>query len=204
MKQNKFFTRQKLFKLLFESFLIVFSVLFALFLNEYSHSVQENKLKNIAVKNVEKELQNNLRIVKLWLPYHKKVLNNLQLEISHKTQKLENNSDKLINLGALMPAGLIQSLIDDTSWETLKSSPVISTLDYTTLLTLSKIYDFQNMGVQKTINTILKELTSREILRKELAEESLVLLYNDFSELIAQEVALIQSYEQVLKNLENK
>jgi hypothetical protein len=64
MKSTTFLTKQAILKLAFESVLIVFSVLLALFLNEYRGQLKENQQKELAIKMVRIELESNLKALK--------------------------------------------------------------------------------------------------------------------------------------------
>ena len=56
MKSTIFFTKQSVLKLVFESVLIIFSILLALFLNEYRGQLKENQQKELAIQMVKIEL----------------------------------------------------------------------------------------------------------------------------------------------------
>jgi len=201
MNKSKIFNKDNLLKLLIDSGLIIFSVLFALFINEYRNSIHDDKLKYIALLNVKNELQSNLEVVNDWLPYHKEVLKNFQSAIENDSINQSVKTKEGIDFRKIMPRGVVQSLINNTSWETLKNSSVVSNLEYESLLKLSKIYEIQNKGVQKTLDVIIEILSSREALRIESSDETLILLRNAFAELVSQEETLIQYYEVTLEEL---
>ena len=68
---------------------------------------------------------------------------------------------------------------------------------------LYEAYD-QQAVVGQTIDLIIEHLSNREILRKELLQESVFLLADGFNELTGQEGVLLRDYERALKVLNEK
>ena len=202
MSTDKFFSKHNLIKLAFESGLIVFSVLLALFLNEYRTVLKEAELKRTALANVRQEIANNMGILDEWIPYHESVVQNLQEALDDEAIRAGMISNRRINFGMVMPGGIVQQLIQRTSWEALRNVNIISNLDYGDVLALSKIYDLQEEGVQQTIRIILAELSSREAQQIDKIEETLLILRNSFAELVSQETFLKQHYKMVLEQLD--
>ncbi len=202
MKSTKFLTKQNILKLVFESALIIFSVLFALFLNEYIGQLKETRQKELAIQMVKIELKSNLNTLKEWRPYHEKVLKNLNEALSSRSIKSELYTENGVLTWSLMPNGVVQRLIDNASWQTLKSSTVSSLIDFNTMFTLSKLYKHQAQGVDSTLNHILTILSARESLEKKNQRSTIILLRNAFNEMVSQEVFLIKKYQQALIEIE--
>ncbi len=202
MKSKIFFTKQNTLKLFFESALIIFSVLLALFLNEYRGQLKEEQHKKVAMQMLKVELQSNLEALNEWRPYHQKVLKNLNdaLNLNDSSSKLFTENGVLI--WSLMPKGVVQRVIDNGSWQTLKSSNVLSTVGLNTMLTLSKLYKHQAQGVESTLNNILAILSARESLKRENQRSTIILLRNAFNEVVSQEIFLIKKIEQALVEIE--
>jgi hypothetical protein len=198
MKSTKFFTKQNVLKLTFESVLIIFSVLLALLLNEYRGQLKEEQQKKLAMQMVTIELKSNLQALNEWRPYHEKVLNNLNQALNKNATNsaLFNKNGEMI--WSLMPSGVVQGVIDDGSWQTLKSSNVSSIIDFNTLFTLSKLYKHQAQGVETTLNHILTILSARESLEEKNQRSTIILLRNAFNEMVSQEAFLIKKYQQAL------
>ncbi len=196
-----FINKQNLAKLLLESILIIFSVLLALLLNEYRTSLREQKLKKSALENVEKEIINNLATVKEWLPYHTKVLKNIQNALKDPATQKTMLKNGEIYYWEMMPRGFVQSLIYNTAWEIMKDVNTQSNLDFEIMLKLSNLYKLQEEGVQATIHTILNHMNSREALKTANLPETLLLLRNGFRELVSQEEFLIHTYQNTLETL---
>ncbi len=201
MKATSFLTKEKFFKLIFESALIMFSVLLALFLNEYRGELKENQQKDLAMEMVQVELESNLETINEWLPYHRTVLSNLNEALKNDdidTAIFAQNGELS---GKFMPNGVVQSLIDNASWQTLRSSGISSKIDLNIMLTLSELYKLQSQGVESTLNSIIDILRSRESLEKENQRNTTILLRNAFREMVGQEIFLIAKYQQALIKL---
>jgi hypothetical protein len=78
---------QSLKKYLIEDFLIVFSVLFALYIDNYKQEVKTEKQKKLAVGRIQLELQRNDTITKEWVGHHNKILNNLNRLLTLSEEK---------------------------------------------------------------------------------------------------------------------
>ncbi|PHS13153.1 MAG: hypothetical protein COA86_17515 [Kangiella sp.] len=198
MKSTIFLTKQNVLKLVFESVLIIFSVLLALLLNEYRGQLKENKQKKLAMQMVKIELRANLETINEWRPYHEEVLTNLNEALKSDFSKNILFTENGERIGSLMPNGVVQQLIDNASWKTLKTSNISSTIDLNTMFTLSKLYKLQAQGVESTLNNILMIIKSRESLNKKNQRSTIMLLRNNFKEMVSQEVFLIHKYEQAL------
>ena len=196
MKPTQLLSRQTVLKLVFESALIVFSVLLALFLNEYRGQLKENQQKELAMQMVTIELRANLETFKEWRPYHKEVLKNLNEALKSDSSKNTLYTENGLLRWSLMPSGVVHKLVDNASWQTLKASSVSSTIDFNTMFTLSKLYKLQAHGVESTLNNILTIISSRESLEKKNQRSTIMLLRNAFDQLVSQETFIISKYEQ--------
>jgi hypothetical protein len=202
MKSTRFFTKQNILKLIFESILIIFSVLLALFLNEYRGQLKENQQKELVIKIVKIELKSNLEILNEWRPYHEKVLNNLNEALNSNSTNSTLFTEKGVFTWSLMPNGVVQRVIDNGSWQTLKSSSISSIIEFNTMFTLSQLYKQQAQGVESTLNRILKIISARESLEQKNQRSTIILLRNTFNEMVSQEIFLIKKYEQALIEIE--
>lgn len=197
---SNFFSRQNVFKLFAESFLIILSVLLALLLNEYRMNLREQKLKDAALTSVRNELRDNLATLEKWRPYHIEVLQNVQAAIQNPAIQDSMVSPHHINYWYIMPKGVVQSIINSTAWEILKGVNARTHIDFDTMLTLSNLYNIQAMGVQATVDVILQTMSSREALQAERLQETLMLFRSSYRELVSQEEYLIQTYKAYLEN----
>jgi len=198
MTSSTFFTKQNTIKLVFESALIIFSVLLALFLNEYRGQLKEEQHKKVAMQMIKVELKSNLESLNEWRPYHEKVLKNLNEALNPNVSNSELFTENGVLIWSLMPKGVVQGVIDNGSWQMLKASNVLSTVDLKTMLTLSKLYKHQAQGVESTLKNILTILSARESLERKNQRSTIILLRNAFNEMVSQEDFLIKKYEQAL------
>lgn len=200
MESVNTFIKKNAVKVVFESSLIIFSVFLALFLNEYREELARNKEKQRALEMVSTELQNNLETLNEWLPYHKEVLKNLE-------QAFDDNQDLPLNdqyafIMSLMPRGIVQSMLGNSSWEAIKQSNVSSTIDLDIIFSLSKLHKVQSLGIEATLQRTLMILYSRDSIRQGNLKETIFLLKNHFNELVGQEIYLIEVYTKLINEME--
>lgn len=199
----KFLNKENLLRLGFESLLIVFSVMFALMLDEYRVARNLEANTNKALSNIKQEVAANLKVVENWHEYHMQVRANIE-EILDLKEIPENEFIKNgeVHFFKVFPKGVVQELIDDSAWLAFKSSESFSTLDFETQITLSKVYKLQDLGVQRSLQLILNDISSREFLELHLLKQNIVILRRHFAEISSQEKFLIYHYKKTLKHLE--
>jgi hypothetical protein len=204
MKSVNIFIKRNAIKVVFESSLIIFSVLLALFLNEYREELARNQEKERALKMVNAELKSNLNTLNEWLPYHKEVLKNLEqsFDDNHDNHDLSFN-DQYTLITSSFPKGIVQTMLDNSSWEAIKQSNVSSTIDLDIIFSLSKLYKVQSLGIESTLQRTLMILSSRESIREGNLRETIFLLKNHFNELVGQEVYMIEVYEKLIEEIES-
>ncbi|MBE1298828.1 MAG: hypothetical protein GJ680_02810 [Alteromonadaceae bacterium] len=194
--------REKLFRLGYESALIIFSVLLALLIDEYRVKLNEEALTQKALSNVRSELQNNLQTMEYWYEYHSDVAKNMKAALaSEEFDEADYIIDGEVNIFSLIPKGVYQGLIDDSAWEAYRSSEVFSRLNFETMLALSRVYNLQNSGVQQSLRMIIEIFSSRDFIQQDKVKENLVMLKRAFAELSAQESYLIHNYKETLAAL---
>ena len=200
----KILKKESLLKLGFESILIVFSVMFALMLDEYRVSWNLTVSTDKALSNVQQEIAANLKVIEKWHEYHVQVSENVEKILS--AEEIPEN-EFLRNGGVhyfkVIPKGVVQELIDDSAWLAFKSSESFSNLDFETQITLSRVYKLQSVGVQKSLQLILNDLSSREFLDLNLLKQNLIILRRHFGEIASQEAYLIEHYKNTLEYLQS-
>ena len=82
------FTPRRLGKPLFESALIVFSVLLALFVNRYAENQRTQEQKQIALERIAEEMKSNRIIIENALQIHERTINNLQTALIDENNAL--------------------------------------------------------------------------------------------------------------------
>ena len=96
--------KQNILKICFESFLIIFSVLLALVLNEYRGQLKADEERARAMQMIEVEINSNLDILNKWIPYHNELLVSFDNALSEIAQNSieEDPRSYILNL---MPKG---------------------------------------------------------------------------------------------------
>lgn len=192
--------KKSIIKIVFESSLIIFSVLLALFLNEYRGQLKAEEERVRALQMIEVELSTNQKILNKWAPNHEKLINIFDNAIEQLEHTPLETDPRGFILG-LMPNGLIQDLISHSAWESLQHVNSNISLDIETTFLIAKVYKLQQLGVEQTLNRFVEVFNSRESMRAENLKETLYLLKSTLQELHAQEKDLAHAYQKTLTEL---
>lgn len=202
MNQRDSSTKQLLLRLVGESALIVLSVVLGLFLNEYRTSLEQRGLRRVALDNVQSEMQSNLEIVRGWLDYHRDVEARFGAALSDAASRRELIGPEGVVLWRLMPEGLVQTLPSHTAWSTLERSPIVTDVDFESLMAISRAYELQRIGAVSTVSRLKDELFSRDTVESDNLLPTLVLFHRSLQELTAQEQFLIGELEKALHEVD--
>lgn len=198
----KLLTKEKALKLVFESGLIIFSVMLALFLDEYRSNLKEQAATQKALTNIEMEMTTNLEVLKRWQKYHEQVYVNIDGAL--KSEEMDSSKfirDGMLHYYSVMPNGVVQELIDDSAWQAFRSTQRFSNLEFETILSLSKVYKLQQSGVQNTLEQILMNFSDSDFFEQSKLKQNLIVLKRAFGEIASQEEYLIFEYQKALKHL---
>jgi hypothetical protein len=180
-------------RVLFESALIVFSVLLALVLNEWRQSQMERAGIAQATAAIRSELQENRRLVEEALQYHPRLAESFTAS-SKSGAETPVLSD--IDRGLLHPGRVLR-----TAWESAQSSGATSRMDYMTLLRLSTAYSLQEEYEQLT--RAMQQAAYDQILREGF--DSMIRKYPRFimvqRDFAGHEQELLRLYDQALAAL---
>lgn len=193
-------------KYLVDGLLIVFSVLFALFINKLAESTKINKQKKIAIESIQKELYRNAGIVNDWYPRHKATMVRINDVLEGRNDSLKNEFLKyqFLNLALLTEdESLMDAFLTNTAWETAKTTQVISEFDFETIRSLTFVYDMQEVITEKTMIKILDYYFDREAHNLEQLEPTLIQFQLRFSELVGQEALIQDFYDKAINRLES-
>ncbi|MCH2084151.1 MAG: hypothetical protein MK226_17270 [Saprospiraceae bacterium] len=193
-------------KYLVDGLLIVFSVLFALFINKLAESTKINKQKKIAIESIQKELYRNAGIVNDWYPRHKATMEKINDIVEGRNDSLKNEFLKyqFLNLALLTEdESLMDAFLTNTAWETAKTTQVISEFDFETIRSLTFVYDMQEVITEKTMIKILDYYFDREAHNLEQLEPTLIQFQLRFSELVGQEALIQDFYDKAINRLES-
>ena len=193
-------------KYLAEGLLIVFSVLFALFINKLYDNYKVAKQKEIAIQGIKKELSKNSEILDQWLKKHQQIKSRLDSMISSEgdSLKVEMLKYNYFNLAILTnQESLIDALMTNTAWETSKSTGIITEFDFEITQSLTYVYSMQEVITEKTLNKIIDLYFDAETHNLNDLDRHLVQFYIRLEELTGQEYLLSTLYKDAIEELEN-
>ena len=183
--------------------MIVLSVLLALFINEWKSNRNEQKNTNIVMNNISTEITINKNLIENHLPYHKSVLEKIQVAAYKDSLSSVFLKNGYFELNSVAPKGVKQGDLHNIAWLIAKEERISNKISFEESQLIFSAYE-QQSRVLKTINRIIDVLGSREIHRKDLIEESIIVLALEWNEMISQEEELIYRYSQALKKLQNR
>ena len=197
---------RKIKKYIGEGLLIVFSVLFALFINKLFDDYKTNKEKTIALKSIQSELNGNASILENWKEHHLKIRNRITDVVEGRNESLKSELLKFdyLNLGLLTNnESLIDAILTSTAWESAKSTGIVSEFDFETTQKLTHVYSMQEELSKKTLAKILDYYFDSEAHRMENIDQILIQFQLRFWELTGQENLLVELYEDAIFELES-
>jgi hypothetical protein len=190
-------------KYLADGLLIVFSVLFALFIDKMYDNNKTFHRKEIALTNVKNEVFRNKEVIEEWHKNHVIILDRLNSLLGGKNDSLRNEIQKkeFLDFGLLLgEEGFMNEILFNTSWETIKSTGIIAEFDFDTTQQLTSVYLTQDWLVEKTLPK-LADVLYIEAPSTQNTTRALVQLSILFNDLTHQENALIDNYIKALEKL---
>ena len=188
---------------LLEGFLIVFSVLFALFIQNYAEGRKTDKQKVVALERIKREIERNAKVLSEWLPHHQGIHARLTNAVENKNDSLRIKLSlyNLFNFGVLTnDKQIIQTLLGSTAWETARTTGIINEFDFELVEHLTQTYFLQNtlMTSVNGIAAVYFEASTHDL--KNL-DTTLKQLEIRFQEITGQENFLNEAYRDVLMKL---
>lgn len=189
-------------KYLAEGFLIVFSVLFALFINKLFDDYKTAQRKAVALEGIEQELQRNASVLKGWQTRHEAIREKIEGMVEGRQDSLK----AALFAGRFMDLGILtenQALIDDiltsTAWEAAKTTGIISEFAFDTIQKLTLVYTMQDIITDKTLGKILDLYFDRSAHDVQDIDPTLIQFHLRFQELTGQERLLVYLYKDALE-----
>ncbi|GHA51729.1 hypothetical protein GCM10007103_35220 [Salinimicrobium marinum] len=187
-----------------EGLLIVFSVLFALFINKTYEDAKINRDKNNALKQIKAELIDNQKILDEWIVDHEAIIRNLDDLIQRNNDSIpivaENQNYIQVQL-ILNNKNLIDKPLSNSAWSSAQSIGIIAEFDFKTLQNISQAYELQqditDVSIDKIAERIFLEFTNVENVNAFLVE-----LKMRFQNLQGQEYRLRKLYRETIHVLE--
>lgn len=190
-----------------EGLLIVFSVLFALFINKTFEDYKTRQKVAIAKESIVNELKDNQVIIQHWKRRHIEIRDRITdvIEGANDSLKTELKKYNYLNLGLLTDnKSLIDAILLNTAWESAKTTGIISEFDYKTIQKLTQVYTMQEIMTDKTLMKILDYYFNTESHDIENIDKTLVQFQLRFWELTGQEELLSMLYEEALIKLDTR
>lgn len=194
--------KKKYQKNLIEGLLIVFSVLFALFINKLYDNYQTLKKKEIAMESIAKELHRNKVVMKDWKERHTQIMEKLNQLINGEEDSLkkELKNQTFFHLGLLTEdRALIDDVVTSTAWESAKTTGIISEFEFETTQKLTRVYSLQELITEKSVTKILDYYFEPGTHQLEDIEAILIQFKLRFRELVGQEILMMYLYEETME-----
>lgn len=126
-----------------EGILIVFSVLFALFINRIAENRDLEKRKQTALTSIRQERYRNSGIMQSWRDQHSQIQAKLDSLLAGQKDSLLQllAQQDYLDLGLLTDQqSLVAAVLSDTAWESAKSTTLVSEFDVKTIERLTSVY----------------------------------------------------------------
>lgn len=191
-------------KYIAEGTLIIFSVLFALFINKLFDDYQTNQKKVTALESIEQELLRNQAILQNWKEKHIAVRDRISsiLEGESDSLKTELKKHDYLNLGVLTNnESLIDAILINTAWESAKSTGIVSEFDFETTQKLTLAYSMQEVLTERTLAKILDYYFDTSSHDMQNLDPILIQFQLRFWELTGQEELMVTVYQDALEQL---
>ena len=188
-----------------EGLLIVFSVLFALFIDKMYDDYLLSQKREIALQSVIKELQKNQSLLQDWNLRHTVIQDRISAILENKQPELKAalEQERFLQLGVLTNnQSLADSMLSVTAWESAKSTGIVAEFDFETTRKLTDAYALQQMTTERTFAQIIDYYFDSDA--HDMANIDRVLLQFElrFKELTSQEWMLARLYDDALTHLE--
>ncbi len=187
-----------------DGLLIVFSVLFALFINKTAENIKTRQDKNEAREEIRMEIEGNLKVLEEWMVRHSETFERLSKITEGKDDSLKNQLLEYNFLNTYILAGgksFLHDIIVQNAWDTAKATGIISEFDFDITQRLTKVYNLQEMIMGRTIANLTDRLTATETHNMENIDLNLLGLQFLMMELLGQERLLKDLYQDMLQKL---
>lgn len=194
--------KKQITKLLIQSGLIVFSVLFALFIDRMAENIKTNEQKNSALARIQMELSENEKLIQKMISLHDEVIQRLNAAIKNPndTIVLRIAADGYLNYRLLARGeSLFPRYPSRTAWDAAKSTGIISEFDYEIIEACEGAYGTQEMIVGNTLPKIVDDLFE---LDPSQMTQKLIKLRSKFEEIRNQERTLLHRLQEAIKSTE--
>jgi hypothetical protein len=183
-------------RMLLESLLIVFSVLFALGMDQWRTQRGRARQANLALQSIQAELEENLTSMQRARSHHLAMRDSLQHYVA-----LRQAPPEQLYLGGIFRPAPIHAI----AWESARESGTIADLPYALILELARVYDRQARyrALADALGQDIMMQVRREGMEPVLRDRasSFIGLQVDFAN---REFVLIEEYTRVLARLNSR
>jgi hypothetical protein len=185
-----------------ESFLIVFSVLLALFLSEYFNKLHERQNTIKLLEDIRDELIHNKKGIKEMAVYNLNVLARIDSATSSPQLQSEILSHGDFHLKVFAPEGILYRYLDDVAWTIAKNNNIASKVDIETISEITKVYDDQEkmMRIEADIAKIIFDRASRDPMQLTITLKLIRDIYHGWS--VDREPGLLADIDKAVKAIE--
>ncbi len=188
--------KESILKNITQVFLIVFSVVLGLFLNERIEERKAIKEASKLLATIKSEVRENKKLMESWVPYHQEILESWDRLYSDE-KFLQNfvEDHTVLYSEVFTKSSILGRTPTHDAWDIAKSHPLMVNINYDELLILSKLYNQQGIafGPMEDIITLNR---SPDFNSEEKAVENLKLFKSLMQDLLALELQLMYYYNQ--------
>lgn len=189
-------------ELLFQSFLIVLSVLLALFLDEARNDYKLGRQRDAILGNVLAELRANAASLDEVHRYHGETSRRIGAFLdSLDGRPIDPPIPAVRLIGQLIDGSIREPALQQTAWETARLSPAFGLIPYDTIYPLTYLYDVQAKGAETTWQLIATQFFEHPIYDAAMTERTLLMLSFTFNELQSQERSLLAHIHDVIERV---
>lgn len=199
-------TRERLLqavpRLLFESALIVLSILLALAVAEWRDARRERAQVATALDAIARELADNRQAVTRELPYHQEVRGALAALVRDPEAVAATARGQRADWGSeVAPEGLRAPALRSTAWETAQAQGILLAMDYDVAYLVAGVYGIQQLGVAQTVPRLVDAIFAPASFDPEQLPALLHQILALTNELVEQERYLLATYDRALASL---
>jgi hypothetical protein len=187
-------------RVVFESVLIVVSVLLAFGLNEWRMQRADRALATSVLMSFRAEIQANLELLHHFQPLHMRLAEAIA---GLEPAAVAGRTAMEVVAEVRMDDGTVLMAPAEAAWQTAVSTGALRLLDYETAAALSRIYLSQREYVGQTARRLSDVVFSGAMFDRAATGQALQVAMALLSELAAQEASLLGEYRSALAHLES-
>jgi hypothetical protein len=195
---------KKFWHYVLEGFLIVFSVLFALYIENYVENLKTKERKQLALDRIRLEIARNSKVLAEWMPKH-----DATYQLLYRSSLTNNDSLKKVllmynyfNINILTKQeSIFNTILTATAWETAQSTQIASEFDFELMESLTQVYALQSLIMDKTLQEIIGVYLDRNSHELDNVDDTLKQFEIRYQDLTGQEEVLASAYNDVLTKL---